>query len=127
MDDGELLKRYAMAGSEKAFRQIVERNVPLVYSAALRKTGNRSVAEDVTQVVFIILAKKARELSKGIILAGWLYRTTYHIATKAMVKEYRRRQREQEALKMQMGYILCMMNKQIDKILALDIQRSEHS
>ncbi len=101
MDDGELLKRYAVAGSEEAFRLLVERNVPLVYSAALRKTGNPSMAEDVTQVVFIILAKKARQLSKGTVLAGWLHRTTYHITTKALIKESRRRQREQKAVQMQ--------------------------
>ena len=101
MDDGELLKRYVAAGSEEAFRLLVERNVPLVFSAALRKTGNRSMAEDVTQVVFIILAKKAPRLSKGTVLAGWLHRTTHYISTKALLKEYRRRQREQKAVQMQ--------------------------
>jgi RNA polymerase sigma factor (sigma-70 family) len=101
MDDGELLKRYVAAGSEEAFRLLVERNLPLVYSAALRKTNNRSMAEDVTQVVFIILAKKAHELSKGTILAGWLHRTTWHVSMKALVAECRRRQREEKAVQMQ--------------------------
>src|SRR6476660_2296381 len=94
MDDGELLKRYVAAGSAEAFRLLVERNLPLVDSAALRKTNNRPMAEDVTQVVFIILAKKAHELSKGTILAGWLHRTTWHVSMKALVTECRRRQRE---------------------------------
>jgi RNA polymerase sigma factor (sigma-70 family) len=101
MDDGELLKRYVAAGSEEAFRSLVERNLPLVYSAALRKTNNRSMAEDVTQVVFIILAKKAHELSKGTILAGWLHRTAWHVSMKALVTECRRRQREEKAVQMQ--------------------------
>src|SRR4051794_39634574 len=101
MDDGELLKRYVAAGSEEAFRLLVERNLPLVYSAALRKTGNSSMAEDVSQVVFIILAKKAHELSKETILAGWLHRTTYHVTMKALVREFRRRQREEKAVQMQ--------------------------
>jgi RNA polymerase sigma factor (sigma-70 family) len=103
MDDAELLQRYALEGSDEAFRLLLQRNVPLVFSAALRKTGDRSLAEDVTQVVFIILAKKARRLSKRIILAGWLHRTTHHAATKAVRKEYRRREREKAAVQMQIS------------------------
>ena len=101
MDDGELLNRYVAAGSEEAFGSLVERNLPLVYSVALRKTNNPSMAEDVTQVVFIILAKKAHEFSKDIILAGWLHRTAYHVSMKVLVKECRRRRREEKAVQMQ--------------------------
>jgi RNA polymerase sigma factor (sigma-70 family) len=59
------------------------------------------MAEDVTQVVFIILAKKAHKLEKGTVLAGWLHRTTHYISIKALVKECRRRQREEKAVQMQ--------------------------
>jgi len=103
MDDAELLQRYALEGSDEAFRMLLQRNVPLVYSAALRKTGDPSLAEDVTQVVFIILAKKAQKLSKRTILAGWLHRTTHHAATKAVRKEHRRREREKQAVQMQIA------------------------
>jgi RNA polymerase sigma factor (sigma-70 family) len=101
MDDGELLRDYVDNHSEAAFRMLVERHIPLVYGAALRQLDNRSLAEDVTQVVFIILARKAARLPAGTILSGWLYRTTRFTADKARRAEYRRHQREREALQMQ--------------------------
>ena len=57
--DMELLRQYVLRNSEDAFAALVTRHVNLVYSAALRKTGNPHAAEEITQAVFIILARKA--------------------------------------------------------------------
>jgi RNA polymerase sigma factor (sigma-70 family) len=58
--------------------------LPLVYSAALRQTGNPDLAEDVTRVVFILLARKSGKLSPKTILAEWLFRTTRRTVTKKL-------------------------------------------
>ncbi|MCW5559434.1 MAG: sigma-70 family RNA polymerase sigma factor, partial [Verrucomicrobiae bacterium] len=72
MTDAQLLREYAGSGSEAAFAELVSRYAGLVHAAALRQTGNPDWAEDVTQAVFVLLARKAGALSPDIVLAGWL-------------------------------------------------------
>jgi len=52
-DDG--LLRLAMAGDEEAFRHLYRRNHPPIYRFALHMSGNKAIAEDVTQEVFMAL------------------------------------------------------------------------
>ena len=96
-DDHQLLAEFARENSEAAFAAFVERHVGLVYSVALRTVGNASAAEEITQAVFIILARKADGLSAKIILSGWLYQTTRLTAANFLRTEIRRQHREQEA------------------------------
>jgi RNA polymerase sigma factor, sigma-70 family len=95
--DMDLLRQYADRNSDEAFAALVARHVNLVYSAALRKTGNPHAAEEITQAVFIILAQKAGRLSQRTILSGWLYQTTRLTAANFLRTEIRRVRREQEA------------------------------
>lgn len=95
--DTTLLRQYADQNSEEAFETLVARHVNLVYSAALRKTGNAHAAEEVTQAVFIILAKKAHKLGAETSLSGWLYQATRLTASTFVRGEIRRLRREQEA------------------------------
>src|SRR5215469_10384959 len=95
--DPELLRQYAEEGSETAFAALVTRYVNLVFSAAFRKTGNSHAAEEITQAVFIILAKKAASLRKQTVLSGWLYQTARLTAANFLRGEIRRTLREQEA------------------------------
>ncbi len=100
-DCQKLLMEYAETGSEPAFRELVDRYVNLVYSSALRLVGgDAQLAEDVSQTVFIGLARKAGSLSREVLLGGWLYRHAYHAATKAVRRERRRQAREREAVEM---------------------------
>jgi len=96
-DDYQCLTQFAREGSEEAFTLLVKRYLGFVYSAALRQTGNPSAAEEVTQVVFIILARKAPSLGRKTILSGWLYQTTRLTSANYRRAEFRRARREQEA------------------------------
>src|ERR1700722_14842023 len=97
-DTRKLLADYAENGSEPAFRELVTRYINLVYSTALRLAGgNRPLAEDVTQTVFINLSEKAGTISRDAMLGGWLHQHTFHVATKAGRAEKRRQNRENEA------------------------------
>jgi RNA polymerase sigma factor (sigma-70 family) len=97
MDDLPLLREYAASNSESAFETLVSRYAPLVYASALRQTRDPHLAEEVTQAVFIILAKKAGRVGTGTILSGWLFKATRYVAL-AQIRAAARRQRyEQEA------------------------------
>lgn len=102
-DDGTLLTEYAANGSDDAFRELVSRHAGLVYSAAQRQVGRGSLAEEVTQAVFCILADKAAKLQHRPVVAGWLHQTTRFASLKAVRSEQRRQQREQEASLMNDG------------------------
>src|SRR5437867_1209613 len=100
--DQELLREYAASGAETAFARLVERHVDLVYSAAFRQTGNHAMAQDVTQAVFTILARKAASLRRDTVLSGWLFRAVRYAALDARKIEARRQIREQEVAQMQL-------------------------
>ncbi len=98
--DQDLLREYSERDSESAFAELMRRHVDFLFSAALRMTGERHLAEDVTQCVFVLLARNASTLDGHPVLSGWLHRTTRNVAAKMVRTEVRRRAREQEAVKM---------------------------
>src|ERR1017187_7568216 len=96
-DDMGLVREYAASQSEQTFETLVSRHVGLVHSAAVRQGGDPHLAEEISQTVFIILARKAGSLNPKTILAGWLYRTTRYVSAAALKIQRRRERREQEA------------------------------
>jgi len=97
-DDRELLRGFVCEGSQASFEKLVQRYTPMVFSSAQRRIG-ASHAEDVTQAVFIILAKKAPRLysRKHQNIAGWLHTTTRYAALHALRSERRRMTHEKNA------------------------------
>ena len=98
--DQQLLREYSERRSEPAFAELVRRYVDLVYSAARRMVCDSHLAEDVTQSVFVVLAKNATELTGCAVLSGWLHHTAQNLAANVVRSEVRRRNREQESVAM---------------------------
>ena len=96
-NDIELLRQYAEDQSDAAFTALVKRHLNLVYSAARRSVDTVEQAEEITQAVFIVLARKALRLRHGTILSGWLYQTARLTAANFRRAETRRAWRETEA------------------------------
>ena len=96
-EDSALLRRYVENHSDEAFAGLVTRHINLVYSVALRQVGNPHAAEEVTQAVFIILAKKAASLRYDQALSSWLFQATRLTASNFIRSETRRHRREKEA------------------------------
>src|SRR5438552_6218887 len=113
MNDRELLREYLDGGSERAFQSLVQRPVDLVYWTAVRRIGDAGLAEEVTQNVFVALARKAPFLSRDVALAAWLYKTTLLEARHRLRAELRRKRREQAAIALGANFTM----KQDDSLL----------
>ena len=97
LDDSLLLRQFVENQSDEAFAALAERHINLVYSIAMRQVGNPHHAEEITQAVFVILAKKAAQLRYDKALSSWLFQTTRLTANNFVRGEIRRRDREKEA------------------------------
>lgn len=91
--DEVLLRAFAEAGAEAPFRELVRRHLGMVLGVAMRRTGDRGLAEEVTQQVFTALAAKAGRLNAKASLGGWLYRATMLECSEMMRKEQSRKRR----------------------------------
>jgi RNA polymerase sigma factor (sigma-70 family) len=91
LTDAELLQRYVGQQDERAFAELVQRHLGMVYATALRSTGGRRhLAEDISQKVFTDLARKAADLCQHPVLSGWLYRGARNSAKEVGRAELRR-------------------------------------
>lgn len=84
--DEELL-RLIIAGDEDAFTALYRRRQGGVYRFALHMSGSESIAEDVTQEVFIVLMREAASYDAG---RGSLSAYLYGIARNHVLRRLRR-------------------------------------
>ena len=96
--DKELLEQFAAARSNRAFAELVERHLGMVYAVALRRTGGDSVlAQEICQQVFIDLARKAGQLLDHPSLVAWLHRSTC-FATATVIRREARENAKRSAI-----------------------------
>lgn len=95
-DDQALLCAFVGGGAsgERAFSQLVRRHGPMVHGICRRRLRDADAAEDATQAVFVLLARKAGGLRAKSSLTGWLYRTA-ELVTRTMVRSRRNRTRHE--------------------------------
>lgn len=97
-EPSKLLEAFLVSDrSERAFAALVGSLDRLVHSAALRRTGQIQLAEEVSQNVFAILARKASALRHHPCLEAWAMETT-RLEARTVLRSERRRQRKIAAL-----------------------------
>jgi len=101
MSETELLHSFRKERSEEAFAELVRRYSGLVYSVAKRRLAHGTLAEDITQIVFIRFANTPPNVKNHSELAAWLHRTTLNVTIDTLRSETRRRTREEEAAAME--------------------------
>lgn len=98
--DQMLIRAYVRSRCEQSFAELVRRHVNLVHSTALRIVREAALAEEVTQSVFLALARHSARLQGRSSLIGWLHETSRNLSINTVRGEERRRQREREAANM---------------------------
>lgn len=68
----------AARGDPAAFEQIVHRHQAMVFSIAWHYLGNRDLAEDVAQEVFLLLHRRLDEIESAAHLVQWLRKVAVH-------------------------------------------------
>jgi RND family efflux transporter MFP subunit len=91
VSDSELLHRY-LAGDEAAFELLLWRHQRLVFGVCRRLLHRLHDAEDAFQATFLVLARKARSISRSETLAAWLYRVAYRCALTVRARRARHEQ-----------------------------------
>src|SRR5581483_7450054 len=95
--DQELLRDYMHGAAEGGFEALVQRHLDLVFGTAFRGLNDAAAAEEITQNVFIALARKAVWLMGQPSLAAWLQKTPLSEVCHFWRGELRRRKREKAA------------------------------
>lgn len=96
LSDRDLLRRFA-DGDQAAFAAVVARHTAMVLGVCKRVLHSPADAEDATQAVFLVLAKKAKGTRWQASAANWLYTTARKVAHNARLSAERRGKRERSA------------------------------
>lgn len=80
--DEVLVRRVAVSGDEGALRELYDRYSGVIFGAGIRYLGDRGLAEDLTQDVFVAVWRSAGSFDAGrASFATWIHRITRNRAT----------------------------------------------
>src|SRR5207237_1053872 len=105
--DGQLLERFAdrrdEAGAEAAFAALVGRHGAMVLRVCRQVLGDAHAAQDASQATFLVLARRARAITRRESVGSWLHGVALRVAAKARVAASRRRAHERRGGAMAAG------------------------
>jgi RNA polymerase sigma factor (sigma-70 family) len=71
--DRELVRRFAATRDAEAFGELVRRHGPVVFGVCRRMLANPHGAEDASQATFLVLVRRAGQLTDREALGPWLF------------------------------------------------------
>ncbi|HEX8521917.1 MAG TPA: sigma-70 family RNA polymerase sigma factor [Tepidisphaeraceae bacterium] len=95
--DWDLLQQYVRDGSTDALTELTIRHLPMVNAVATRQLNDPHLAEEVAQVVFMVLMKRASRISADVVLSGWLFNVTRLTGMRIRRSRWRRLKHERTA------------------------------
>jgi RNA polymerase sigma factor (sigma-70 family) len=107
LTDSELLARFMdgdAPSAEAAFAILVDRHAPMVLRVCRSALGSAHDAEDASQAVFLVLARRARSVRRRDSAASWLYGVARRVAARARRDDARRRKHERRRAEMAAKY-----------------------
>lgn len=88
--DAELVAIYSETGDENAFSEIMSRYGKMVHGVCRKYVQDIHEAEDLSQMVFMVLTEKAKSLKEGKALSPWLYGVAKNLSLQALARRVRR-------------------------------------
>jgi RNA polymerase sigma factor (sigma-70 family) len=92
--DAALIDRFLSHADEAAFAEIVRRHGPMVLGVCRRFLGPTPDADDAFQATFLVLVRRARQMTWRESVGAWLYGVAVRVARKARAVRGRRRAAE---------------------------------
>src|SRR5215203_6637370 len=83
----------AAAGDRRAFERVYREHVNRVFSLCVRMTGERGVAEELTQDVFVRAWERLAQFRGESVFGTWLHRLTVNLVLEQARAESRRARR----------------------------------
>ncbi|HVK15558.1 MAG TPA: sigma-70 family RNA polymerase sigma factor [Fimbriiglobus sp.] len=94
LTDGQLVGRFVRSRDGDAFAALVCRHGPMVLAVCRRVAGDTHLADDAFQAAFLVLARRAANVSPREAVRAWLYGVAVRTAREARSMSARRRSRE---------------------------------
>jgi RND family efflux transporter MFP subunit len=93
--DDQLLHRFVLHRDQAAFAALVARHGPMVLGVCGRALRDANDVEDAFQATFLVLARRARSLTRPHLLGHWLHGVARRTALEAKGRTARRHAKEQ--------------------------------
>lgn len=91
--DGDLLLAFLHRRDEAAFAELIRRHGPMVWGVCRRSLPDAADAEDAFQAAFLVLVRKAHQLTRQATVGPWLYRVAAWTSRNLRRKNARRMSR----------------------------------